>query len=265
MPLILAPDANGSKADCSVEAKGSPVVRIPIASWTSTAFPVRLVPLLMAKSKIISFARLAGHQQLKAGAGAETRRERDRFSIVLFPGSRCSLERPNAPLAPAEADGEMGAIPSLNIFRAPQPAAASSDIYLMHTLVLADDHSVVRQSLKKLLTQEPDLHLVGESDNGLEVLRLVEQFQPDVLVTDLMMPGLNGLEVIRRVRLACPDIRIVAVSVNSDDPYVEGAFTCGADAYVLKASCGKHLVCAVRAALGGERYISPPLAGSNTD
>jgi DNA-binding NarL/FixJ family response regulator len=135
----------------------------------------------------------------------------------------------------------------------------------MHTLILADDHCVVRQSLKKLLANEPDLHLVGESDNGLEALKLVEQFQPDVLVTDLMMPGLIGVEVIRRVRLACPDTRIVAVSVNSDDPYVEGAFTCGADAYVLKASCGKHLICAVRAALNGGRYISPPLAGSATD
>jgi len=127
----------------------------------------------------------------------------------------------------------------------------------MHTFVLADDHGVVRESLKKLLAQESDLHLIGESGDGLEVFEMVKRLQPDVLVTDLMMPGLNGLEVIRRVRLACPDTRIVAVSVNTDDPYVEGAFTCGANAYVLKAACGRHLIPAVRAALAGERYISP--------
>jgi DNA-binding NarL/FixJ family response regulator len=139
---------------------------------------------------------------------------------------------------------------------------APSDSYLMHTFVLADDHGVVRQSLKRLLLRETDLQLLAESNNGLEVLDLVSQLQPHLLITDLMMPGLNGLEVIRRVRLASPETRIVAVSVNSDEPYVEGALTCGANAYVLKASCGRHLIAAIRAVLGGERYISPPLAGS---
>ena len=131
----------------------------------------------------------------------------------------------------------------------------------MHTFVLADDHGIVRQSLKRLLLRETDLQLLAESSNGLEVLQLVSQLQPDLLITDLMMPGLNGLEVIRRVRMASPETRIVAVSVNSDEPYVEGAFTCGASAYVLKATCGRHLIAAVRAVLGGERYISPPLVG----
>jgi len=152
--------------------------------------------------------------------------------------------------------------PPPSVFAKPQNVSTRADIYLMHTFVLADDHGVVRQSLKRLLVQDSDLHLVGESADGLEVLKLVDQLQPDLLVTDLMMPGLNGLEVIRRVRLANPNTRIVAVSVNSDEPYIEGAFTCGADAYVLKASCGRHLVAAVRAALTGQRYISPPLPGS---
>jgi len=145
---------------------------------------------------------------------------------------------------------------------AANPGRALLNSFLMHTFVLADDHGVVRQSLKRLLLRESDLHLVAESNNGLEVLEAVTRLHPDLLITDLMMPGLNGLEVIRRVRLASPGTRIVAVSVNSDDPYVEGAFTCGANAYVLKASCGRHLVAAVRAVLGGERYISPPLPGS---
>jgi CheY-like chemotaxis protein len=183
---------------------------------------------------------------------------RDALLAAWFSGRwRFAKLPPSAPVR-----GGSGLLPSLIVLPSPQSDSIPSDTYLMHTFVLADDHGVVRQSLKKLLTQEADLHLVGEAGDGLEVLKLVEELEPDVLVTDLMMPGLNGLEVIRRVRQSSPETRIIAVSVNSDDPYVEGAFTCGADAYVLKASCGKHLVPAVRAALGGERYISPPLAGS---
>src|SRR5256885_918763 len=89
----------------------------------------------------------------------------------------------------------------------------------IHTLVLADDHQVVRQSLKRLLNQQSGLQLIGESGNGLETLSLVKQLQPDLLVTDLMMPGMNGLEVTRRVRLSFPGTRVVVVSSNGDEPY----------------------------------------------
>jgi CheY-like chemotaxis protein len=130
----------------------------------------------------------------------------------------------------------------------------------IHRIVLADDHPVVRQSLKRILNQQADFHLVGETDNGLETLGLVKQWQPDLLVTDLMMPGMNGLEVTRRIRLSFPTTRIVVVSVNGDEPYVAGAFRCGADAFVLKTACGRHLVPAVRAVLAGQRYVSPPLS-----
>jgi CheY-like chemotaxis protein len=137
-----------------------------------------------------------------------------------------------------------------------------SGAYTMHTVVLADDHAVVRQSLKRLLCQQADLHLVGESGNGLETLSLVKRLQPDLLVTDLMMPGMNGLEVTRRIRLSFPATRVVVISVNGDEPYVSGALRCGANAFVLKTSCGRHLVPAVRAVLAGERFVSPPLGES---
>jgi CheY-like chemotaxis protein len=137
----------------------------------------------------------------------------------------------------------------------------ATDVGHRHRIVLADDHPVVRQTLKKLLNQQEDFHLVGESDNGLDTLSLVKRFHPDLLVTDLMMPGMNGLEVTRRVRLSFPATRVVVVSVNADDPYVAGAFRCGASAFVLKTTCGRHLVPAVRAVLAGQRYVSPPLSG----
>jgi CheY-like chemotaxis protein len=128
-----------------------------------------------------------------------------------------------------------------------------------YSLVLADDHPVVRQSLRKLLNQQADFQLVGESENGLTTLSLIKQLQPDLLVTDLMMPGMNGLEVTRRIRLSFPHTRVVVVSVNADEPYVAGAFRCGANGFVLKTACGRHLVRAIRAVLAGHRYVSPPL------
>ncbi|HXJ58071.1 MAG TPA: response regulator transcription factor [Verrucomicrobiae bacterium] len=136
---------------------------------------------------------------------------------------------------------------------------------LMRTVVLADDHPVVRQSLKRLLNQQADLRLVGESNDGLETLGLVRQLQPDLLVTDLMMPGMNGLEVTRRIRLSFPATRIVVISVNGDAPYVAGAFRCGANGFVLKTSCGRHLIPAIRAVLAGRRYLSPPLVEAGWD
>jgi two-component system response regulator NreC len=135
-----------------------------------------------------------------------------------------------------------------------------SGLCAVRSIVLADDHPVVRQSLKKLLNQQADFQLVGESDNGLETLSLVKRLRPDLLVTDLMMPGMNGLEVTRRIRLSFPATKVVVVSVNADEPYVAGAFSCGANAFVLKTACGRHLVPALRAVLAGQRYVSPPLA-----
>ena len=145
----------------------------------------------------------------------------------------------------------------LRVAESPYQRKEASTIF---SIVLVDDHAMVRQTLKRLLNQQADLHLAGETDNGLESLSLVKRLQPDLLVTDLMMPGMNGLEVARRVRLSFPATRIVVVSVNTDAPYVAAAFRCGADAFVAKPSCGQHLIAAVRAALAGQRYVSPPLA-----
>jgi CheY-like chemotaxis protein len=182
-----------------------------------------------------------------------------RFPVTAAPRRYCTSSLPGQ-LKREEATGapvEMSVAPTV------ERTGSMSNGFTMHTIVLADDHAVVRQTLKRLLNQQADLHLVGESSNGLETLSLVKQFQPDLLVTDLMMPGMNGLEVTRRIRLSYPGTRIVVVSVNADEPYVTGAMRCGANAFVLKTSCGRHLLPAVRAVLAGESYLSPPLRESS--
>jgi DNA-binding NarL/FixJ family response regulator len=128
------------------------------------------------------------------------------------------------------------------------------------TLMLADDHQILRQGLKALLKTEPDFHLVGEASDGLEAVRLAERHQPQVLVLDLMMPGLNGLEVTRQVLRRSPRTRVVVLSMHSDEAYVVEALRSGASAYVLKEFGAEELVRAIRAVVAGQRYFSPPLS-----
>ena len=128
------------------------------------------------------------------------------------------------------------------------------------TIVLADDHRVVRQGLQALLDAEKDLRVVGEAGDGLQAISSVETLQPDVLVLDLMMPGLNGLDVVRQLKKAAPHTQIVILSMYANEAYVLEALSNGASAYVLKDSSSADLVHAVREAAAGRRYLSPPLS-----
>jgi DNA-binding NarL/FixJ family response regulator len=130
----------------------------------------------------------------------------------------------------------------------------------MTTIVLADDHHVVRQGLRALLEAEPDFQIVGEAADGREAAQLVKRLQPEVLVLDLMMPGLSGLEVTRQVRQRSPQTRVVILSMYADEAYVLEALRNGAAGYVLKKSTADELVRAVREVTTGRRYLSPPLS-----
>ena len=130
----------------------------------------------------------------------------------------------------------------------------------MTTIVLADDHKIVRQGLRALLEAEADFQIVGETGNGLEAVQMVERLVPDVLVLDLMMPGLNGLEVARQLSKRSPQTRIVILSMHDNEAYVLRALRNGATAYVLKDSSATDLGRAVREAAAGRRYLSPPLS-----
>lgn len=128
------------------------------------------------------------------------------------------------------------------------------------SIVLADDHPVVRRGMKALLESEPGFSVVGEAGDGLEAVRLFERLQPDVMVLDLMMPGLGGIEVLRIVGRRAAHTRIVVLSMHSNNAFIAESLKNGATGYVLKGSTEKDLVLAVREAAAGRRYLSPPVS-----
>jgi DNA-binding NarL/FixJ family response regulator len=128
-------------------------------------------------------------------------------------------------------------------------------------IVLADDHRLVREGLRALLSRDPAFELLGQAEDGLEAIRLVTQLQPDVLVTDLSMPGLNGIEAIRRVRAELPSVRVLCLSVHDEDRMVLAGIDAGAAGYVLKDSSYDDLALAIRKVMQGQIFVSPGLVG----
>ena len=128
------------------------------------------------------------------------------------------------------------------------------------TVGVADDHHVVRHGLKTLFEAEPEFQVVGEAANGLEAIELVERSKPDVLVLDLMMPGLSGLEVTRQISQRHPATRIVVLSMHANEAYVLEALRNGAAGYCLKDTSAGELVSAVKAVSVGQRYLSAALS-----
>ena len=118
----------------------------------------------------------------------------------------------------------------------------------------------MRQALRYLLDAQPDIEVVGEAADGLEATRIVERLQPDVLVVDMMMGGMNGIEVTRHVRKVSPKTCVVVLSMHSDEGYVLEALRAGAKAYVLKDSIADDLLHAMREAVLGRRYLSHVLS-----
>ena len=130
----------------------------------------------------------------------------------------------------------------------------------MITIALAEDHHIVRQGFKLVLSAEQDFKLVGEAGDGLEAVKLVGEKKPNVLLLDLMIPRLHGLEVARQLRKEHPGTRVIILSMHADEPYVMEALRNGASGYVLKDCTAADLVQAVRSVHAGRRYLSPILA-----
>ena len=128
------------------------------------------------------------------------------------------------------------------------------------TVLLADDHTVVREGLCALLKAEADLVVVGEAQNGRLAVELTKKLHPDVVVMDLAMPQLNGLEATRQILLAVPATKVLILSAHNDDEYVESVIAAGATGYLLKQSSAHILAEAIRAVEKGRPVFSPSIA-----
>ena len=128
------------------------------------------------------------------------------------------------------------------------------------TIFLADDHTIVRQGLAKLLEGEPNFKVVGEAENGREAVVKVEKLQPDVVLMDIAMPMMNGIEATRQIRRSCPQTKIIILSMHSHDRYISELFSLGASGYLLKSSTGTDIINAVHTALKGSTYLSPSIS-----
>lgn len=130
----------------------------------------------------------------------------------------------------------------------------------MTNILLADDHQILRQGLRKLLEEEPGFIVVGETGDGLEAAAMAEKLRPDILVVDMIMPGLNGLDVIRQVRQHNHQIRIIVLSMHANEAYVVEALRQGASGYLLKESSSTELIRAIREVMAGHRYLTSSLS-----
>jgi DNA-binding NarL/FixJ family response regulator len=137
---------------------------------------------------------------------------------------------------------------------------STGPVVVMISVLLADDHAVVRRGLLALLEGEPGITVVGEATDGQQALDLVAELRPDVLVLDLVMPGLSGLEVLTRLRERATAPRVVVLSMHGTDAHVADALRHGATGYVVKDASASELVLAVRRAAEGHRFLSSPLS-----
>ncbi|MGB5757874.1 MAG: response regulator transcription factor [Acidimicrobiales bacterium] len=130
----------------------------------------------------------------------------------------------------------------------------------MITVVIADDHPMVRQGLRAVLESVDDIHIIGEADNGLDAVTVAEQLQPAVIVMDLHMPALHGIDATRQLATTCPDTAVLVLTMFEDDDTVFTALGAGAIGYLLKGADSDEIIAAIRAAADGQAIFGPALA-----
>lgn len=126
--------------------------------------------------------------------------------------------------------------------------------------VIADDHGIVREGLRRVLEAQPDIEVLGEASDGREAMRLIEDHEPDVAILDISMPRLGGLDTLQRLRSRHPKVKVILLSVHGESSFIQHAVSLGADGYILKNGRADDIVSAVRAVVKGGSYFSPPVA-----
>ncbi|MFH1941479.1 MAG: response regulator transcription factor [bacterium] len=127
-------------------------------------------------------------------------------------------------------------------------------------VLVADDHTIVRKGLCALLNSEPNIEVVGEAEDGREAVERIGKIKPDVVLMDISMPSLNGFEATRQIRKGHPGIRILVLTMHTNEEYIFEILQAGASGYVLKKSAPSDLVSAINAVYQGSAFLSPPVA-----
>ena len=133
------------------------------------------------------------------------------------------------------------------------------------SIVIAEDHTILREGLKSLLSSHPDLKIVGEAGDGLEAIRCVQNHSPDMILLDLSMPKMTGLDAIKEIKRINAATKIIVLTVHRTEEYILAALQAGADGYVLKDAHSAELLTAIRHVLDGRRYLSPSISGTIID
>jgi DNA-binding NarL/FixJ family response regulator len=132
-------------------------------------------------------------------------------------------------------------------------------------LLIADDHQMMRECLRAMIEKEPDMTVIGETQDGLTTVDLARKLAPDVVVMDVSMPDLNGIEATRKIIKTNPNLKVVALSGHIDQHFVREMFTAGAVAYIHKQGASDELIRAIRDVMAGKMYISPDAARGIVD
>ena len=132
-------------------------------------------------------------------------------------------------------------------------------------IMLADDHTIVRQGLARLLEEHQGLKVVGEAINGQIAVEKAEKLKPDIIIMDIAMPRMNGIEAAKRIRKLVPETKIIILSMYSHEHYIHELLECGVSGYLLKDSSGQDIIKAIRAALKNETFLSPSISKKVVD
>jgi two-component system response regulator NreC len=132
-------------------------------------------------------------------------------------------------------------------------------------IVIAEDHTILREGLRALLSSDPDLEIAGEAEDGQEAIRCVEKLKPALVLMDLSMPRVNGMDAIREIKKRAPDTKVLVLTVHKTDEYIVATLQAGADGYALKDSTNVELRMAIKTVLGGKFFISPGISARVID
>lgn len=132
-------------------------------------------------------------------------------------------------------------------------------------ILLAEDHTIVREGLRSLLENQPDMKVVGEAEDGRTALELVRELLPDVVIMDITMPNLNGVEATRHITSEFPEVKVIALSIHSNSRFVTDMLKAGAKGYILKECLFDELVQAIQAVIVGDGYLSSRITGIVVD